>query len=183
MKLIYAAILLLSSGLFAKTVSIKTGHECLKNFLPDDLVGKYKVTIGPGIGTGYGVTIPVPKDRERPGKITKSKNAWVLYVNHGNLRVAFKSVGAKEKAWHFGDDERFSFMSSKDLLMGLGCASTKEFPRFTGTGTFISEDGTKVPCKIQLIVWMQDGSEISGIGVMNYSAGGVNFKVKMELYK
>ncbi|NKQ41050.1 MAG: hypothetical protein HF962_05725, partial [Sulfurovum sp.] len=138
MKLIYIVIILMTSILSAKTVEIRTGHECLRDFLPQDLVGKYRVTIGPGTGTGYGVTMPVPKDSERPGKITESKNAWVLHVNHGNLRVAFKPVGAKEKAWRFSDDNRYGFIGSEDLLIGLGCNSIKELPRFVGTGTFIS---------------------------------------------
>ena len=173
----------MTSVLSAKTVEIRTGYECLRDFLPQDLVGKYRVTIGPGTGTGYGVTIPVPKDSERSGKITESKNRWVLHVKHGNLRVALKSVAVKEKAWHFRDKKVFGVIGSEDLLIGLGCASTQELPRFQGTGTFISEDGTKVRCRVQMIVWLQNGSEISAIGVMKYSAGGVDFKVKMELHK
>ncbi len=144
------------------------------------LVGDYSMRIGPGTVSMEGMTMPFPESPKIPTKIFELNNKLAMASDDDRLNMTLSIVDENEVPWRFSQSTTFESASSEDIGFVLGC-NTTDLPRISGEGWFMSSDNVKVPSTVKLMVIGISENGITAMGVMNSSAQGVTFKVKMSL--
>ncbi len=153
---------------------------CTAQLSNEDLVGVYSLIMGPGLVSMEGMTMPFPETPKSPVKVFLLNDELVISADDGHFDMTLSKVGNNEAPWKFSNRKIFKSLDSDDLGLALGCKTT-DLPRYSGKGWFMTEDNVKAPSTMKLIVHGISDAGIDAIGVMNSSAQGISFKVRMSL--
>ncbi len=160
----------------------------------DDLVGNYTIELGPGtltvITSNGGQRVhPVPLDTGT-ATIALYDGVPILYsddlVAGGILEISLRPAENAEKDINFLDDPAFPTGGSDDIAFVLDCENATDMPQLIGTGT-VTGGGVVVPNSVQLLVYIQDDSGISAVGVYDSTAiseasgGKIVFHVRFSM--
>ncbi len=175
---IFAVCLLSINTLLADNYSPKM--ICSAQLSNEDLVGDYSLIMGPGLVSMEGMTMPFPETPKSPVKVFMLNDELMISADDGHFDMTLSKVDDSEKPWSFSSSKSLKLPDSNDFGLALGCKTT-DLPRYAGKGWFMTEDNVKAPSTMTLIVHGISEAGIDAIGVMNSSAQGISFKVRISL--
>lgn len=170
---------------------------CDANLSNEDLLGAYKISIGPGISTivtrkGDRLVNDASLMEEGTATIALYDGVPILYsdglVLGGVLEIALRPAENDEKDLSFLDDPTIPIAGSEDIATVLGCGNATDLPQLIGTGT-LTGNGVTIPNSVQLMVYRQDGGGVSAIGVYDSTviseaaSGKIEFHLRFTISK
>jgi len=181
-------------SVFAATASFAE-DICHANVSNEDLIGAYKISIGPGSLTiitrkGDRLVHDAPLIEEGTATIALYDGVPILYsdglILGGQLEFALRPAANDEKDLGFLDDPTIPTAGSEDMALVLDCENAMDLPQFIGTGT-LTGNGVIVPISVQLMVYFQSDGGVSAIGVYNSTAiseaasGKIEFRLRFTI--
>lgn len=187
--MVLTVFLLSTTATFAESV-------CNANLSNEDLMGEYKISIGPGILTvitrkGDRRVHDAPLMEEGTATIALYDGVPILYSDDfilgGQLEIALRPAANDEKDLGFLDDPTIPTAGSEDMALVLDCDNATDMPQLIGAGT-LTGNGVTVPVSVQLLVYFQDDGGVSAIGVYDSTviseaaSGKIEFHLRFSIF-